>query len=115
VNYILTGFRQDNNLRHFVFEGIAGDRTRLRFTVDVDLALVRKHQIAVQDLPLLCRRVLEQRPEEGPMRTFTFTETEMLLYANNRAAAKDEAASKKKPFRRTPASATGAAWRGAKI
>jgi hypothetical protein len=49
------------------------------------------------------------------MRTFIFAESEMLLYATNRAAAKDEAASKKKPFRRAPASTSGAAWRGAKI
>jgi hypothetical protein len=61
-------------------------------------------------LPLLCLRLLEGHPE-GP-HSLTFTEDDMRSYATNRSAAKDLAASKRKPIRRPTSAAIGSAWRG---
>ena len=110
MEFIFVGFHQDNNVRQFYFDGVGADRSRTRFTVGADLLLIRKYRIAMQELPLLCRRLLEQRPE-GDL-TRTFTEGEMLEYMSIRAAAQDAAALKRKPHRRPPSPAVGRAWRG---
>lgn len=60
MQFILRGFSQVVALRVFAFEGIAADRTRALFTVSADLALARRYRIRLQELPLLCRSVLER-------------------------------------------------------
>ena len=74
MEFILTGFRQQHSVRLFAFEGIAEDRTRTQFTVGADLALIRKYDIRVQELPLLCRGLLERRTEGAQKRALTLTE-----------------------------------------
>ena len=63
MEFVFTGFRQSNNFRHFAFEGIAEDRTRTQFVVGADLMLIRKYQITMQELPLICLRLLEASPD----------------------------------------------------
>ncbi len=110
MQFILTGFTQETGFRVFAFEGIAGDRTRTAFTVRTDLALIRRYGIRVQELPLLCRGLLERRDEGGQERTMTFTEEGMRLHANNCAAERD-AAQKRKSTYRPPANPAGTGWR----
>jgi hypothetical protein len=111
VNFVFTGFEQKANFRQYSFEGVAADRTRVAYIVLADLALLRKYQIAVQDAPLLCRRLLEDAGEATITRSFTFTEDNMRKYATDRAAAKEAASLKAKrhrPFPRSnPASQPG--------
>jgi len=111
MEFVLTGFRQDKNIRRYAFQGIAADRKRTEFTVGVDLGLIRKYQIPLQELPLLCRHFLTGHAEGGQTQTLTFTEEDMLGYANRRAAARDAAELKRKAHRRPPSSRTGQAWR----
>lgn len=113
MQFILTGFTQDRGFRVFGFEGIGPDRTRTPFTVRIDLALVRRYSIRVQELPLLCRGLLEQRDESGPERAVTFTEAEMRRYADH-CAAEREAAQKKRKFthKPSPANAARSPWKG---
>ncbi len=99
MQYILIGFSHDESFRVFVFEGIADDHTRTRFAVRADLALIGSYGIRVQELPMLCRRFLEEREEGRPGRALTFGEDEMRLYASN-CAAEREAAQRRKPPRR---------------
>ncbi len=104
----------------FAFEGIAADRVRTPFTVRADLALSRTYGIRLQELPLMCRAILEHL-EEGPeersaQNALTFTEDAMRLHASNCIAARALAAQKKKAPRRpvtetNGAPANGAAWR----
>jgi hypothetical protein len=101
VQFILTGFTPDTGFRVFAFEGIRADQTRAEFTVRTDLALIRKYDIRVQELPLLCRGLLERRDDGQQERTFTFTEDEMRIHAKGRAADRD-AAEKRKSTRRYP-------------
>jgi hypothetical protein len=100
MQYTLIGFGQDAGFRVFTFEGLGEDRTRTRFTVKADLALIRGYEIRVQELPLLCRGLLERRDllaanvtEED--RTLIYSEDEMRQHASNCTAAKDEVQRKK--------------------
>jgi hypothetical protein len=108
VNFVFTGFVQKENFRQFSFEGVGEDRSRVAYIVLADLALLRKYQIAIQDAPLLCRRLLDDVGASSLARSFTFTEEKMRKYATDRASAKEAAALKAKrhrPFAR-PASDT---------
>jgi hypothetical protein len=115
MQFVLTGFTQDLGCRVFAFEGVAGDRNRTAFTVRADLALIRRYGIQIQELPLLCRSVLERRDEANESLTFIFTEEEMRTCAAARAAAKDEAAHRRKPPRRHSTESLGAAWRAPQL
>jgi len=110
MQFSLTGFSQSANVRLFAFQSTAADQKRQRFTVGVDLNLARQYAISLQDLPLLCRKFLEEQAA-GELYSLTFSEREMLEVANGRAEAKREAEQKPKPFRRPPSSKVGEAWR----
>jgi len=121
MQYVLTGFTQDSGFRVFAFQGVRADQTRVVFTVRTDLALIRTYGILVQELPLLCRALLELREAgseaasnagsnagnnagnnaESHARALTYTEDEMRLHANHRTADRD-AAQRKKSLRRIP-------------
>lgn len=110
MQYILTGFSHDAGSRVFAFELIGEDRIRTAYSVRADLALAGKYGIRVQELPLLCRNILEQRDGADVQRAFTYTEAAMCLRASARAA--EAAEQKKKTPRRPPSENVGTAWRG---
>ena len=110
LQFILLGFTHDLGFRVFEFEGIAADRSRMTFTVKTDLALARRYGIPLQDLPLLCRAILERR-DGADKSAFTYTEEEMRVHSDDRAAVRSAAALKRKPFRKPPTENVGAAWR----
>lgn len=112
MQFMLTGFTQDLAFRVFAFERIGLDRVRTKVAVKADLALVRRYGIPVQELPLLCRSLLERNDDGGEPHNLIFTEDEMSLHAKGCAAARAAAAQKRKPPRRTPSENVGAAWRG---
>jgi hypothetical protein len=102
MEFMLTGFRQDNNVRRYTFQGVDEDRKRSEFTVGVDLSLVRKHRIPMQELPLLCRGLLQGRPLEEAAAPLMYTEKDMLGYAVRRAAEQEVAEQKKRGHHRPP-------------
>ena len=104
MQYLLTGFAQNTGVRVFAFEGIAADRVRTAYSVRADLALARQHGIQMQELPLLCRGVLEQRSEGDERRVFNFTESDMTIHSDSVRAALE--LHKKKAPRRAFAAAT---------
>jgi hypothetical protein len=120
MQFVLVGFTQDAGFRVFAFEGIGEDRMRTQFTVRADLALIRGYEIRVQELPLLCRGLLERvtqiasevtGPESAaPERTWIYTEEEMRLHASGCAEARD-AAQRKKSMRRFGLNQPGAGSR----
>jgi hypothetical protein len=124
MQYILTGFTQDTGFRVFAFEGVAVGQIRTVFTVRADLALSRRYGIAMQELPLLCRSLLDRQDESGPSQdeagehdaldkhALTFTEEEMRACADKRAADRALAALRRKAPRRPAVENAGAAWRG---
>ena len=112
MQFMLTGFTQDMAFRVFAFERMGSDRVRTKMVVRADLALIRRYGIQMQELPLLCRNLLERNENGAETRTLTFSEDDMSLHAKDRASAKEAAAQRRKPPRRTPSENVGAAWRG---
>ncbi len=113
--FTLAGFTQDIGFRLFSFERVAADRSRTVVTVRADLALARRYGIRVQELPLLCRGLLERCEGDEQNGHLTFTEDEMRVYANNCATAKEVAAANKKAPRRPTGQQAGAAWRAPQL
>jgi hypothetical protein len=111
MRFILTGFTQDVGFRVFAFERIGEDRTRTACTVRADLALSRRYGIQMQELPLLCRGLLERCGDGEPDGSLTFTEDEMRSYMAGRKAAQDAAAQKRKATRGPAENNAGDAWR----
>jgi hypothetical protein len=118
MQFILTGFTQDTGYRVFAFEGVVVGQIRTVFTVRADLALSRRYGIAMQELPLLCRSLLDRQEDEKGQEdslakhALTFSEEEMRAWADKRAADRALAALKKKAPRRPVVENAGAAWRG---
>jgi len=108
--FILTGFRHDCGFRVFVFESRDAPVSHVAFTVKADLTLIRRYGIRLQELPLLCRGLLERRKSDGT-RALTFTEDEMRACADSRAADRDDQDRKKRPWKKPLAGTRGAAWR----
>ena len=111
MQFILTGFTQDMGFRVFAFEGVKVDRTRAPYTVRADLGLIRKYGIQVQELPLLCRALLDKGGECEEKRALIFSEDDMQLRAKDCAIAREKAAMRRPP-RRPAAANVGAGWRG---
>jgi hypothetical protein len=124
MQFILTGFTQETGFRVFAFEGVVVGQIRTVFTVRADLALSRRYGIPMQELPLLCRSLLD-RQDEGAhnqdesgekhaldKHALTFSEEEMRACADKRAADRALAALKRKAPRRPVVENAGAAWRG---
>ena len=97
MRFILNGFTQEMGFRVFAFEKVGDDHSRTAYTVKADLALSRRYDIRMQELPLLCRVLLERREQADESRTFTFTEEEMSLYAKECAVTRRVPAFKKRP------------------
>jgi hypothetical protein len=119
MQFILTGFTQETGFRVFAFEGVVVGQIRTVFTVRADLALSRRYGIAMQELPLLCRSLLDRqdegglnKDEGGENHALIFSEEEMRAWADKRAADRAVAALKKKTPRRPVVENAGAAWRG---
>ena len=111
MRFILTGFTPNTGFRVFAFQGIEADHTRTEFTVRADLSLIRRYGIHIQELPLLCRRLLERREE--PEHNLTYSEADMCRHQSDCVAIKEAAAQKK--VRKTPNENSGGGWRTAPL
>lgn len=87
MEYLLAGVEQSNNIRSYAFTEVNRDPRRAPFTVTVDISLLRKYAIPLQELPLLCRHFLEERRVTGADQNLTYGEAEMVQYASRRADA----------------------------
>ena len=100
--------------RSYNFEGVAAAGTRKGFFVSAEVALLTKHHIRIQEVPMMCLRLLEAAAEtEIELKSRNLTEADILAQVQAKAAEAEKAASKraKRPF--TPAAkvALGMAWR----
>lgn len=110
MQFVLTGFNEIQGARVFAFEGVASDRSRTPYTVTTNLAMSRQYGIRLQELPLLCRSILEQAYADSDEHTFNYAEADMRQYAES-AAARAAAARARKPPKRPLTENTGSAWR----
>jgi len=111
LQFVSAGFTQETGSRVFAYEVVSADHVRTTFTVRADLALSRRFGIQLQELPLMCMGILEQRvmenksltTEEGVgNRALTFTEDAMRRYRDEFTAARAAAALKRSAPRRQP-------------
>jgi hypothetical protein len=82
------GFNQAENVRSCRFDAVACGHPIRRFVVTVDLALMLKHRIGVQEAPALCLRKLAADlkiiPDAGQ---HELGDDDLRVYASSRAAA----------------------------
>ena len=101
--------------RSYNFEGVAeAGQLRKGLYVTAEVALLTKHHIRIQEVPMMCLRLLETASEtETELKSRDLTEADMLAQVQAKALELEKAASKraKRPF--TPAAkvALGMAWR----
>ncbi len=82
--------------RQYIFQGLIPDGTRKGFFVTTDVALLTKHHIQIQEVPMMCLRLLESAAEAQPqLELFILTEADMLAHVSAKAAIKEQATSKR--------------------
>jgi hypothetical protein len=109
TQFLLTGFTQAAGIRIYAFEGRI-DARRIDYTVEVDLALIPGYGIRIQDLPLLCRELLQQRAQPDEISSVVFTEQQMRSHAEKLAVARDGAEHRKKQARHFASADVGTGW-----
>lgn len=105
MDYVLMDFQQRANVRHYSFRGTTEDNQRFDFVVNVDLDIVLKHRIPIQEIPLLCRRLLEQEPVSAQSRKLTFSEEHMQAHVKRCEEEKRQAVMRRKGYFKTSAAA----------
>jgi hypothetical protein len=106
MKFAFKGFAQDGAYRVFSFEALPRTPELGTFWVRADLSLARKHKISVQELPLLCRAVLENRATESGEHTVVYTDAEMIVHADARDLVNEKRKARRPLFK---AEATSAA------
>lgn len=98
LQFHLSGFTQTAGIRRYAFEGRVEAR-RFDYTVEVDLALIPGFGIRIQDLPLLCRELLQEQALPDEIKAFIFTEQQMRSHAQKLKVAREDAEQRKKARR----------------
>jgi hypothetical protein len=108
MTFTLAGFKDGNGVRRFAFQCVSADRSRTTVFVGTNVELARNHGIRLQDLPLICVRLLESLGNAALTEPVTLTEDRMIeIQTEARMIAEKKAF---KPPRR-PSPAVGQAWR----
>jgi len=110
MEFMITGFRQKDGIRRLLFTGSLAGMSR-EFGVDADVALLRRYGIALQELPLLCRRLLENDALRQDAHVLTFSEDLMREHAEHRATIQRAAEERRKNHRRPLSRPVGQHWR----
>ena len=94
------GFTSDNGFRVYDFDAVVGlEGVRAPYTVRADLALARQYGISLQELPLLCCGILEQRIlSSAEEHNFTYSEAEMRIHADARSVEAEKLKVPLKPW-----------------
>lgn len=109
VHFVYQGFTQQGGRRCFIFHGIQERDPVTIFSIEVDLALLAKNQVLVQEGPMFCLQLLTTAFQAGPSYLEKFQKYQIvgddfrsLLVEREKRAA--EKALKKHPRRliRTP-------------
>ena len=115
MKLVYMGFRHETtDVRLYSFEGVVSEGIRKGFLVTADVSLLTKHHIRIQEVPMMCLRLLESSAEVEPqLELLVLSETDMVAHVCAKAAEAEKAASakKKRPFRAANPVALGMAWR----
>jgi hypothetical protein len=111
MEFSMTGFREERLVRRYTFKVASSNRTFRHFAVDMDVTLLRKYGIPLQEIPLLCRRMLEKAELPEDKQVLTFSEELMREHHDNCAAVERLARDRRKAHRRPVSSRVGEHWR----
>jgi len=106
MSFTLAGFDEGEGLRRFAFERVGAGNATTRVVVRADVSLARKHNIRLQELPLICARLLQSLGTDPPAGPITLTEEHMIAIQNEARAVAEK---RRKPPRR-PHREPGRAW-----
>ncbi len=109
MEFVLVGFKQLDAIRQYSFDAVGQGRSRQHVTIEADLSLIRKYGIPLQELPLLCRHLLESR---ATVESAVFAESDMEQYAKTRSAELQASMEKRRSHRPPVSNRIGQAWRG---
>ena len=112
MTYTLAGFEDGAGFRRFTFQCVDADRVKSTILVHADVALARKHEIRLQELPLICLQLLEGLNSDEYGAVITLTEDHMIAIQTAARTAADKKT--RKPPRR-PQHEAGQAWRTAPL
>jgi hypothetical protein len=102
MKFVLTGFCQNENIRRYSFQGIATGGKRTDWNVGVDLTMLQRHGIPLQEAPLLCSVLLASESAHGEGQSLMITESDMRARAEQRASERMESQNKRKPYSLPP-------------
>ena len=88
MQFTLQGFVHQDGFRVFSFIGLTADRTKIPFTVQIDLALARRYGVQPQDFPLICCDLLEKQDSLSTSRNLVFDEKLMIDQAGHTFSGK---------------------------
>ncbi len=115
MKLVYMGFTHETTgIRRYRFEEVVSQDIRKGFLVTADIALLTKHHVQIQEVPMMCLRLLEGSAEAEPqLEVLVLTETDMLNHVQAKAAEKEQAAKKraKRSFKPANSVALGMAWR----
>jgi len=79
------GFEQANNVRQYIFHGVAQGKETSVFKVSTDMAMFLEFHVAVQDGPILCLHTLTEElatldPAQSPPLRHRIDERDMRSY-----------------------------------
>lgn len=105
MHFAYDGFRQDGDRRCFLFRGIEAHDSTSIFCIEIDLRLLLKNRVPVQDGPMFCLQLLTTASLAEPsclnrFRSYRVVGDDFrpLLIERERQAA--EKALKKQPYKR---------------
>jgi len=82
------GFSQESNVRFYRFDAAAVSPLTRQYVVTVDLALLTKHHICVQEAPALClRKLASDLKDSRNSQRHELGNADLLAFASTRAAA----------------------------
>jgi hypothetical protein len=102
MKFVLTSFCQDENIRRYSFQGIAAGGKRTDWNVGVDLTMLQRLGIPLQEAPLLCSILLASQSVQSEGQSLMITESVMRTRAEQRASERMESQNKRKPASLAP-------------
>lgn len=100
MKFLYMGFaHKTTGIREYIFQGLVAGGVRKGLLVTTDVALLTKHHIQIQEVPMMCLRLLESTGETDPQLDLILTETDMLAHIRAKELAKEQAALSKKTRR----------------
>lgn len=97
MRFALTGFYQNYNIRRYLFQGIGEGGRRTDWNVDVDLTMLQRYGIPIQEAPLLCSVALAAQAIHDKSQTFMIPESHLRARAAERASERTESQNKSRP------------------